>query len=224
MNVRLIVGSVFAPVGLILLGVAVALFVSSAAFAKTADRTEGTVVDLAYRNGAAYPFVTYVSPSDRREYTFGESTGAWPPAYAVGERVPVLYDPARPGDARIDSWANRLLGPLICGGLGIVFASVGALLLLLERRRSAQRRWLREHGREQWADVDHIGQDFDVRLNGRNPFVVHASWYDERTGRTHTAASDHLWHVPGPELMGRPVRVLFDPADPDRNLIDLERS
>jgi Protein of unknown function (DUF3592) len=88
LNVGVIVGGVFAPVGLILLGVTAALLVSSAGFASTAERAEGTVVDLVYRNGAAYPYVTYVSPADRREYTFGDSTGSWPPAYAIGERVP----------------------------------------------------------------------------------------------------------------------------------------
>jgi uncharacterized protein DUF3592 len=221
LNVRIIVGAVFAPVGLILLGVAAALAVSSAGFASTADRAKGTVVDLAYRNGAAYPYVTYVSPSDRREYTFGESTGSWPPAYAIGERVPVVYDPDHPGHAHIDSWANKFLGPTICGGLGVVFTTIGALLLILERRRAMRSRWLRTHGRERWVEVAHIGPDFSVRLNGQNPLVVHASWRDERSGRIHTASSDHLWHYPGPELLNGPVRVLFDPADPDRNLIDL---
>lgn len=43
----------------------------------------------------------------------------------------------------------------------------------------------------------------------------------ERTGRLHSATSDHLWYDPGPLLRNRPVRVLFDPADPDRNLVDL---
>ena len=70
-------------------------------------------------------------------------------------------------------------------------------------------------------EVDYIAPDFSVRYNGQCPFVVHAKWQDERTGRLHTASSDHLWHYPGPELLDRPVRVLFDPADPNRNLIDL---
>ena len=220
-NVRVIVGGVLAPVGLLLLGVAAALAVSFAGFAKTAERAEGTVVDLVYRSGTAYPVVTYVSPSDGREYTFGASTGSWPPEYAVGERVTVVYDPDRPGKAHIDSWANRYLGPVICGGLGVVFTGIGGGLLIWERRRAEQARWLRTHGRERWVDVDHIGQDYSVHVNGRNPFVVHASWWDERTGRTHTASSEHLWSHPGPELMQRPVRVLFDPADPDRNMVDL---
>jgi hypothetical protein len=71
------------------------------------------------------------------------------------------------------------------------------------------------------VEVDHIDQESRIRLNGRCPFVVHASWVDEQTGRTHTARSDHLPQHPGPDLPAQRVRVLFDPADPDRNLIDV---
>ena len=230
-SVPVIVGGIFAPLGLILLGIAAVLLVSPAGFARTAERTEGTVVDVEYslssrsssgsRSRVAYPYVTYVSPADGREYTFRDSVGSNPPAYAVGERVPVLYAPARPGDARIDSWANRYLGPSISGGLGVVFTAIGSVLLILHRRRAKHVRWLRTHGREQWVEVAHIGHDFNVRVNGQHPIVVRASWQDERTGRLHSATSDPLWYDPGPLLRNRPVRVLFDPADPDRNLVDL---
>ena len=224
LDARVLLGRVFASVGLLLLGVAAALAVSSAGFDRTAERTEGTVVDFRYSDGSAYPVVRYVSASDGRDYVFGENSGSWPPAYAVGERVPVAYDPEHPGDAHIDSWINLFLGPVICGGLGLVFGGIGAAFLIWMRRRARQARWLRTHGRERWVPVDHIAPDFSVRVNGRSPLVVAASWHDEHTGRVHTARSDHLWHHPGWEQLDRGVRVLFDPADPDRNLVDLEGS
>ena len=138
--------------------------------------------------------------------------------------MPVLYDPDRPGDARIDSLANRTLGPAICGGIGAVFTALGSVFLIRARRRAKHAAWLRVRGRERWVEVDHIDQNSGIRLNGRCPFVVHASWVDEQTGRTHTARSEHLWKHPGPDLMAQRVRVLFDPADPHRNLIDLTRA
>lgn len=167
--------------------------------------------------------MTYVSPSDRREYTFRDKTGSRFRAYVIGERVPVLYDPARPTDAQIDSWANKFQGPLISGGLGVVFTGIGSVILMRAFRRGERSEWLRRHGRERWVAVHDIDQDFSVEFNGQFPFVLRASWQDERTGRTHTASSDPLWQPPAPELVNRPVRVLFDPANPDRNLIDLNR-
>ncbi len=224
-NVRMVVGSVFASVGLLLLGVAAVLVVSAATFARAAERAEGTVVDFGRRHSlAVYPYVTYTSPADGREYTFRDKTGRWPPPYIIGERVPVLYDPAHPIDAQIDSWTNTFLGPVLCGGIGVGFTTIGSALLMKARRRAKHAFWLRNHGRERWVDVDHVSQERSVELNGQNPFVIHASWQDERTGRTHTASSEHLWQPPDPRLISRGVRVLFDPTDPDRNVIDLERS
>jgi Protein of unknown function (DUF3592) len=210
----------------LLLGAATVLAVSTADFERKAQRTDGVVIDLRDPPGlssswAVHPVVTYVSPVDGRQYTFQDETGSRPPAYAIGERVPVLYDPDQPGDARIDSLANRALGPAICGGIGAVFTALGFVFLIRARRRAKHVAWLRVSGRERWVEVDHIDQDSGIRLNGRCPFVVHASWVDEQTGRTHTARSEHLWQHPGPDLMAQRVRVLFDPADPDRNLIDL---
>lgn len=52
-----------------------------------------------------------------------------PPAYAVGERVEVLYDPARPAEGRIRSFTDLWLLPLLFGGLGALFAGIGTALL-----------------------------------------------------------------------------------------------
>jgi hypothetical protein len=43
----------------------------------------------------------------------------------------------------------------------------------------------------------------------------------ERKERWVGSRPDHLWQHPGPDLPAQRVRVLFDPADPVRNLIDV---
>lgn len=46
-------------------------------------------------------------------WTFESNNASSPPAYEVGEAVPVLYDPADPNTAQIDHWAERWLMPVI---------------------------------------------------------------------------------------------------------------
>ena len=58
-------------------------------------------------------------------------------------------------------------------------------------------------------------------MNGRNPFVVRATWQDEQTGHTHEATSDYLWRAPDPAMLHQKVRVLVDPNNPQRSMIDL---
>jgi hypothetical protein len=229
-----IVGGIFGLVGLVLLCVGITLAASTASFLASAKRTDGTVVALTPRTDTSrssdghvrshtnwYPTVRFTV--DGKSYSFHSSTGSNPPSYEKGETVPVAYDPDNPSDARIASFWAAFLAPLILGGLGVVFTPLGAVLFVKGRRITRLRAWLWRQGQQVWAEIEHVGRDFSTRVNNRHPYVVHATWQDERTGRTYTATSDYLDHDPGPRLRGRThVRVLYDPADPERNLIDLD--
>lgn len=46
-------------------------------------------------------------------YTFDGGNASNPPAYQVGETVPVIYDPNDPDTAQINKWGERWLFPLI---------------------------------------------------------------------------------------------------------------
>jgi uncharacterized protein DUF3592 len=226
-----IIGGISGFVGLLMLGLGLAFTISTASFQASAERTDGTVVALTERTSTSsdggsstawYPTVQYTV--DGRSYSFESSTGTKPPAYAEGDSVPVAYDPADPAVAQIASLWSAYLLPVIFGGLGIVITPFAAVCLVKARRALELRKWLLQRGREVWAEIADVGVEFSVEINGRHPYVVHATWHDARTGRTHTATSDYLRADPGPGLLGRThVRVLYDPADPDRNMVDLSR-
>ena len=55
---------------------------------------------------------------DGRPWRHASGTSSSPPAFDVGERVFLLYDPADPSRARIDSFVARRLLPAVFGGLG----------------------------------------------------------------------------------------------------------
>jgi hypothetical protein len=46
-------------------------------------------------------------------YSFEGDTASYPPDYAVGEEVSVLYDPNDPDTAQINKWIERWLFPII---------------------------------------------------------------------------------------------------------------
>ena len=228
-----IIGVIFSLVGIGLLVAGVAVSVTTVRFMVTAERVDGTVVDMVERttthstgrgsstDTAWHPMVEF--SVDGKPYSFQGSVGSSPPAYEVGDTVEVAYDPSDPHDARLASFWSAYFLPLILGGIGIVFTPIGVVLLVKAWRIRALRAWLRRNGREVWAEIAHIGPEFRIRVNGRHPYVVRATWRDASTGRTHTATSDYLRHDPGPRLQGQThVRVLFDPANPDRNVLDLD--
>lgn len=96
---------------------------------RTTVFVQGEVIELkgGRKGGGYHPVVSY-TPEDGIMRTYESSYGTNPPQYAVGDKVPMYYDPASPRRVRIDnameSWffaANIGLGGLIMlivAGLG----------------------------------------------------------------------------------------------------------
>lgn len=59
-------------------------------------------------------------------------TGFYPARHQVGQRVPMLYDPARPQDALMDS-GEKWFGVAALAGFGIIGLVVGLMFVLLAR-------------------------------------------------------------------------------------------
>lgn len=101
---------------------------------------EGTVVALKESPATAdsgityYPVITYNVKG--QVYTFTSSNSSDPPAYHVGERVRLRYDPADPHRARIDSWYELWLMPTVLGGAALVVAVVVNVMALMSIVRS----------------------------------------------------------------------------------------
>ncbi len=77
------------------------------------------------------PVVEFVATNDQT-YTFESENASDPPAYDIGERVEVLYDPNDPNTAQINKYSERWLMPIIlipsmlCGSVILTFVMVRA--------------------------------------------------------------------------------------------------
>jgi len=132
------VAGLFAVVGLALLGGGIYNGLETRHDIAVGVTAGGTVTDLVAGSDSDgdtvyYPHVRFVTESgDAIEFT--SSIGASPPDFDVGETVSVLYDPALPGKARIDSFFQLWFSTLILGGMGAVFAAIGGAGLILRAR------------------------------------------------------------------------------------------
>ncbi len=137
-----LVGNVFLGVSLVLLSVTgVSSWMTLRAIANE-HRAPGQVIDLIERrswdqvdreyNTYYYPVVEFDVPNrSRQKVQIGE--GSWPAAYAKGQAVIVLYDPAQPTQARIQSLSSTMLMwllPTITGFMGLVFLTIAVGLRL----------------------------------------------------------------------------------------------
>ena len=81
------------------------------------ESIEGTVVRLNEQSDSEGGCCTYVPvvefDAGGRAYSFEGDTASDPPAYRVGQRVPVIYEPSDPQTAQIDKWSERWLFPIL---------------------------------------------------------------------------------------------------------------
>lgn len=126
----------FLVVALTLLIVTILLITKTARFIRSARQTKGAVLDNVPRQdgegGTIFcPRFTFTT-DDRREFVVASKTGTSPPAFRDGEQIEVLYNPLKPEDARIKTFAQLWLAPTICGPLGVVFLLVGLYFWYLQ--------------------------------------------------------------------------------------------
>jgi len=120
----------FYAVGLGVIVLGVVIMVNARRFRRRAVRVPGRIVAMRVRGSMYYPVVAFTT-LDGRYVETGTNFGSSPPPGRVGDAVYVLYDPADPARARVDSLSGRgtLFGALFVA-FGVVFTAMATLLSL----------------------------------------------------------------------------------------------
>ena len=91
-------------------------------------RATGTVVDEQLTTSGGWrPVVRFVTATGE-PVTFSSSVASRPARFRVGDQVRVLYDPASPSHAAIDSFVDSLAIPLMFSGIGLIIFVFGLLI------------------------------------------------------------------------------------------------
>lgn len=143
-KVGLILGALFLLAGLGGLGTAWHQFDADREMASKDGRAEGTVVELGrfrtQKGKVRYRSIIEFSDQAGKRHRFASAAATRSPGHQTGQRVPVIYDPANPADAAIDSFTERRLASLIYGFLGSAFTLLGGAVLFGMLRGKAARR------------------------------------------------------------------------------------
>jgi hypothetical protein len=84
-----------------------------------------TVIDLQYNSdGQATPVLQFTDKIGAT-ITTRLNEARKPPAYAVGDKVSIIYDVKSPNNIRVDSFLGIWLVPIVMTLLGAVFSFVG---------------------------------------------------------------------------------------------------
>lgn len=190
-------------------------------FRGIAVETDGRVVEMLARTSRdrdgnrsrTYTPVFAFRLADGKEMRGEASVSSNPPCCTVGEAVRVRYDPARPERAAMTGFMESWFVATLLGGMGIVFAGVGVLVM----------RAFGRHATRAFAVTVAAPPVFAVPLAGMRReqthegprWYVQARWQDPRSGRQRLFESGALPFDPVPQMRHMTtVQVQFDPADP----------
>jgi hypothetical protein len=122
-----LIPALFGFLGVCLLTPALWFGYQSWEFLRIAESAPGAVAALDWSDDSdtsgARPIVEFEIRGE--PYRISGSAWSYPPAYAVGDHVQVLYPPEQPRAARIYSWFDFWFLPVLLGGIGLVFGLVG---------------------------------------------------------------------------------------------------
>ncbi len=167
------------------------------------------------------PFVKYEFQSKMLEVgmTARSSSG-----YETGSPVELMIDPENPNHAEFNG-GQIWIFPLALLAMGAIFGSVGFFLLRSIYRKENLFKALSANGRLVVGKVTFCGPNTSLTINGRNPWVVEASWIHPESQQVYVAKTlQELWHDPvqmGQVVPNGPVQIKFDPKNPSQAMIVL---
>jgi Protein of unknown function (DUF3592) len=100
-------------------------------FIRTAAHTDGKIIQMLEQKDndqTAYFPVFSFHDAQGAEHTIHSSSGDFPPAYEVGDTVPVLYSTTNPAEAKIDSFFSIWGISLVTGILGGIDLPAGLVV------------------------------------------------------------------------------------------------
>ncbi|PBJ09034.1 DUF3592 domain-containing protein [Flavobacterium sp. ACN6] len=223
MRIFSIIKYVFLIIGAALLTGAFFLYQNKSAFLEKAVSVQGTVIEMVAKrsdNSTTYSPVISFKTKSGQEITFSSSISSNPPSYSVNETVEVLYNPADPKEANINTFSSLWIGPLILGGIGIVFFLIGSLSILfgyLKKKKAAN---LRGSGKLISTKFTHVELNSSLSANGRNPFQIYSQWQDPQTNELYVFKSENIWFDPTDFVKTDTLKVFIDPQNPKNYTMD----
>jgi hypothetical protein len=135
--------------GLVFLVVGTKIWVDGRRFLATALPASGEVIrivehyDASARAGdewSYYPMLRFVPSGEEQPVVFESDEAVDPRKVRVGDHVPILYDPANPGNAHMDNAMTRWGWTAILLSMGLIFVIPNAAILYVQMRRLRRQR------------------------------------------------------------------------------------
>ena len=127
-----IIAACFALLGIVITPVGLIWWQHVRSFVQTAEKTEGTVIELVKEGKTYRPIVEYADHMGQRQ-ELRSRTGTNPPSYSVGDKVQILYDRNDPDSVKINHWLTLYIFPFLCLFTAFDFIAMAIILFVVAR-------------------------------------------------------------------------------------------
>lgn len=150
------------------------------------------------------------------------SIGSYSSSMYEGKEIELFCDKKNPG--HIMRKSDGSFGVIILAGMGVVFALVGAIPLLVMIRKKSKNKEILEKGQVLHALVDSIEYNTNVAVNGAHPYVIFCSYRDEYKDITYRFKSENIWTDPFLVFQpGSDIEVYVEPGDYSKYYVNAQK-
>lgn len=103
-------------IGIVLLVVSLLLFKNTLNFIKKGEKATATVVKLntfESDDGTSYTPIFSFTTVAKKEYLYTHPFSSEPPAFVIGDTATIVYDPAKPEDAKILTYPSAFIWTIV---------------------------------------------------------------------------------------------------------------
>lgn len=219
-----LIGFIFGGIGLGTLAIAFVFAINTTLFISQSTTANGTVTNGGdTSSGRKVTALIQFTAANGQAVQFRSAVASNPPEFQTGQKVKVFYKPSDPaGSAQVDSLISLWFWSLLFGFLGLVFAAIGLVSLIIWYMGNRKKRWLQQHGQRISAEVTAVRKNTRVGNKGKSPYYVLARSRDTLNSITPTFKSGSVWNLPATVTPGANIDVLVDPNNYGRYYVELE--
>lgn len=221
---------IFTAIGLVMIVAGICIRVNTGNFAEDAMEITGTISSIErYRDidGDIHHYVYVNFTYNGKEYRNVELSEYSSSMYE-GKKITLLFNPEADGTAIIRTKSMINLPAMIVFFIGIIFLIIGLAGIIptyIIGKKVGRKKNLVNSGRRIEATVKSIEKQYNVRINGRHPFIIICTYTDIFTGIQYCFKSSRILKNPEPAVrIGDTIDVYVDEKDYSKYYVAAEEN
>ncbi len=215
------IGAVFGAAGLILTAVGVILFADHISFNKKNPSVNAVIENIEIvnhrKNGKTRSTKNVYIAYEYAEKEYHNKLGYYVTGMKVGDSVKIHCSEANPEKIKGD----RYIAEIIVSSLGVLYAGLGAGMLVHYAKKKKRIRYLLENGIRMYATVTNVLTDYHTKVNGAHPIYLLCQITDSVTGESTVYKSESTFEDLT-RYIGMNVDIYADPSNPKDAYVDLK--